>query len=119
MSFRKPIDDEQKSRTRDLRHDATFPERLLWGRLRARRLAGIKVRRQHSIAPYIVDFFCEDAQVVIELDGNSHADRGRYDADRTAFLERQGLRVVRIANDDVLRDLDAVLEQIIRECCRK
>ena len=116
MAHRLPLTDEQKLRARELRRDATFPEKLLWSRLRAGRLAGIKFRRQHTIESYVVDFYCHEAQLAIELDGDSHNGRAQYDAARTAVLERLGVRVLRIANDDVLQDLDAVLEMIMREC---
>jgi very-short-patch-repair endonuclease len=119
MPHREPLSDEQKGRVRELRHNATFPERLLWGRLRAGRLAGLKFRRQHPIEAYIVDFYCHESQLAIELDGDSHAGRAAYDAGRTTALAQAGVRVVRIANDDVLRDIDAVLELILRECGRE
>ena len=120
MPHRKPpLTDGQKANARRLRHDATIPERLLWGRLRAGRLAGLKFRRQDPVDAFIVDFYCSQSRLAIELDGDSHAGRAEYDAARTAILERLGLRVLRIANDDVLKDLDAVAELILRECGAK
>jgi very-short-patch-repair endonuclease len=119
MPHHKPLSHEQKNHVRDLRHNATFPERLLWGRLRAGRLAGHKFRRQHPIETYIVDFYCHESRLAIEIDGDSHAGRAAYDAERTAALMRAGVRVLRIANDDVLRELDVVLELILRECGSK
>jgi len=116
MPHRKPITDAHTARARELRHDSTFPEKLLWSRLRDRRLAGIKFRRQFPVESYVVDYYCDEARLVIELDGDSHADRAAYDADRTAALQKARFRVIRIANDDVLKDLDAVLEFIKREC---
>lgn len=116
MPHRKPITDEQKQRARRLRHDATFPERLLWSRLRAGRLAGFKFRRQHAMESFVVDFYCHEARLVIELDGDSHTGRATYDAERTTILERFEVRILRIGNDDVLKDLDSVLELILREC---
>ena len=116
MPRRKPLTEEQKHRARQLRQDATFPERRLWGHLRAGRLAGIKFRRQHTIESFVVDFYCHEARVAIELDGDSHIGRSAYDAERTAILERARVRVIRIGNDDVLKDLNAVLEMILREC---
>jgi very-short-patch-repair endonuclease len=119
MPHHKPLSDEQKGRVRELRRNGTVPERLLWGRLRAGRLARLKFRGQHPIEAYIVDFYCHELRLAIELDGDSHAGRATYDASRSATLEQAGVRVVRIANDDVLRDLDAVLERILRECGRE
>jgi very-short-patch-repair endonuclease len=112
----KPLDDVQKNRARDLRQQATVPERLLWGRLRAGRLAGLKFRRQHPIDRFIIDFYCDESKLAVELDGASHQGRAQYDAQRTAFLQGLGIRVVRIGNDDVLRSMDAVLKMILREC---
>ena len=102
-----------------MRRNATFPERLLWGRLRAGRLAGFKFRRQFPIESYVVDFYCHPARLAIELDGDSHNGRARYDADRTARLHSAGIRELRIGNDDVLEDLDAVAEMILAECNRR
>jgi len=119
MPRHKPVTDKQTARARDLRHDSPFPEKLLWGRLRNRGLSGIKFRRQFPLGPFIIDFYCDDAKVAIELDGDSHAGRADYDADRTKFIEASGLRVVRIGNDDILSNLDGVLEMILRECGRK
>ncbi len=105
----------QKSvRVRELRTDSTFPERLLWSRLRGKRLGGLKFRRQQVLGPYFVDFYCAEVRLVIELDRRSHDGRAAYDQQRTKFLEREGLRVIRYSNDDVLQDVDAVVEDIAR-----
>lgn len=96
---------------RRLRHDATVPECLLWSRLR-RRALGVRVLRQHPVGPYVVDFFCPEARLAIEVDGRSHDGRGAADAARTAALERLGLAVVRVTNDDVLRDLDGTVARL-------
>lgn len=96
---------------RRLRRDATFPERLLWSRLRRRQL-GIRVLRQQSIASYIVDFFCPDRRLVVEVDGRSHIGREQADAVRQRALEALGYTVLRITNDEVLADLDGVVERI-------
>ncbi len=110
------LNEDLHQRSRQLRHDATFPERLLWGHLRAGRLAGWKFRRQHLIESFVVDFYCHDARLAIELDGDSHNGRAAYDAKRTEILIAAGVSVLRILNDDILRDLDSVLEYILREC---
>jgi len=119
MPHHKPVDDEQTTRARELRHDATFPEKLLWSRLRNRQLAGIKFRRQFPLGPFVIDFYCDEARLTIELDGDSHTGRATYDAERTALLHREQVRVVRVGNDDVLTNLDGVLEMLLRECGRK
>ncbi|MEX2285858.1 MAG: DUF559 domain-containing protein [Planctomycetaceae bacterium] len=101
-------------RAHELRLDSTFPERLLWSRLRSKRLAGFKFRRQHIIGPFVVDFYCADAKLVVELDGRSHDHRSKQDDQRTEYLHEQGLSVVRYFNDEVLDDVDAVAEDIAR-----
>jgi len=75
-------------------------------------LAGLKWRRQYVIGPYVVDFFCPAAGLVVELDGRTHVGRGRADAARTRCFERQGLAVIRFANDEVIRDPDSVVAAI-------
>ncbi len=89
---------------RKLRREMTFPERLLWSRLR-RRGQGTEVRRQVQIGAYIVDFYAPAVRVVIEVDGRSHDGRGAADVKRQADLEDLGLRVVRVTNDAVVHRL--------------
>jgi very-short-patch-repair endonuclease len=100
-----------RERARELRVNSTVPERILWGLLRGRRLAGAKFRRQHAVGPYVVDFYCRSHRLVVELDGRSHEDRGVPDEQRQNYLESvAGLRVVRIDNDDILRDPESVID---------
>ncbi len=91
-----------------MRHNPTEPERRLWQLLRKRQLGGLKFRRQAVIGPYIVDFCCPRQRLVVEVDGESHIGRGDVDEARTAHLKRLGYRIMRVTNDDVLRDLEAV-----------
>ena len=98
----------------DLRRNQTDAERLLWARLRDRRFHGFKFRRQTALGPYIVDFACLEPKLVIEVDGGQHAEQAPKDAARTGYLEALGYRVIRFWNDEVLRELDAVLEEIGR-----
>jgi very-short-patch-repair endonuclease len=107
---------ETIDRARKLRKDASFPERLLWSRLRGGRLCGLKFRRQHPVGPFVADFFCHDAMLVVELDGMSHVGQADYDERRSEFLRQEGLRVLRVSNDDVLKDMESVLVGILREC---
>ena len=107
---------ESIGRGRSLRKDSTFPERLLWSRLRGRQLGQLKFRRQHPVGPFIVDFYCHEARLIIELDGVSHDGRAKEDEERSAYLRREGVRVFRVTNDDVLKDMEAVLLGILREC---
>jgi very-short-patch-repair endonuclease len=98
---------------RKLRRNQTDAERTLWFRLRDRRLDGLKFRRQMPIASYIVDFCCEAARLIVELDCGQHATSHEEDAKRTAALEAQGYLVLRFWNDDVLKNTDGVVEIIL------
>jgi very-short-patch-repair endonuclease len=99
---------------RRLRSNMTGPETQLWSRLRARQLQGLKFRRQHGIGPYIVDFYCPEQSLVIEVDGDSHVDADQVvkDRQREQYLQSLGLRVIRYINDDILKNLDGVLEDL-------
>ena len=98
---------------RRLRRDQTDAERILWFRLRARRLAGWKFKRQVPIDRFIVDFVCADAKLIVELDGSQHAVRTRQDEGRTKTLEAMGYLVLRFWNNDVMRNIEGVLEEIL------
>ena len=99
---------------RRLRSNMTGPETRLWSRLRARQLQGLKFRRQHGIGPYIVDFYCPEQSLVIEVDGDSHADADQVvkDRQREQYLQSLGLRIIRYINDDIVKNLDGVLEDL-------
>jgi very-short-patch-repair endonuclease len=99
---------------RQLRSNMTGAETRLWSRLRARQLQGFKFRRQHGIGPYIVDFYCSEQSLVIEVDGDSHADADQIQKDqlRDRYFQSLGLRVIRYINDDILKNLDGVLEDL-------
>ena len=101
-----------------MRTNATDAEHLMWQLLRAKRFMNLKFRRQHVIAPYIVDFYCHELGLVIELDGSQHnTDDGRaYDFERTKFLEALGFRVVRYWNNEVLGNTEAVLGDLWNIC---
>ena len=100
-----------------LRCEQTEPERVLWRALRDRRFADFKFRRQHTIAPYIADFACVAARLVIEIDGGQHADAVAYDERRTAVLALHGWRVLRFWNADLTRNLDDVLRTLEGQLC--
>jgi len=97
---------------RKLRRDMTIAERKLWLALRGRQLGGAKFRRQHPLGPYVIDFYCEEAHLAVEVDGIQHTPEG--DAPRTAWLEAHGCRVIRFWNEEVLKHMPAVLETILR-----
>jgi very-short-patch-repair endonuclease len=97
---------------RRLRRTQTDAERRLWSRLRDRRLCGARFRRQHPIGPFIADFCCTEAKLVIELDGGQHALRLREDLVRTKFLESQGYALLRFWDNDVFTNIEGILERI-------
>jgi very-short-patch-repair endonuclease len=99
---------------RQLRSASTDAELALWERLRSRRLGQLKFRRQFPISGYAVDFVCLEARIVVEVDGGQHAERQLEDAHRTAVLAKSGFRVLRFWDNDVLKELDAVLLEILR-----
>jgi very-short-patch-repair endonuclease len=103
---------------KDLRSRSTDVERILWCHIRAKRLDGLKFRRQHPIGKYIVDFVCLERKIVIELDGGQHAKPGTeaYDRERDNRLEKEGYRVLRFWDNDVLLNTKGILE-VIREQC--
>ena len=103
-------------RARDLRHDMTLPEIVLWEALRKKNLPGLRFRRQHPIGAYILDFYCPAARLAIEVDGfaDDTAAQVQHDGRRRAWLAQQGVRVLRIRASDVLSDeaLEGVLVAI-------
>jgi very-short-patch-repair endonuclease len=101
-----------KSLARQLRQQATDAERMLWRHLRAHRMAGRKFRRQVVIEPYIVDFACLEARLIVEADGGQHVEQAEDDLKRSLFLESLGYTVIRFWNDEILGDIDTVLAQI-------
>jgi very-short-patch-repair endonuclease len=96
-------------RARALRRQATPAEQHLWERLRDRRVDGAKFRRQQPLGPFIVDFFCERALLVIEADGAYHFPAPLYQRERDRWLRLAGLRVLRFENCDILRQTERVL----------
>lgn len=102
---------------RDHRHPLTPAEAKIWVRVRSRGL-GFKIRRQHPMWRFIADFYCAEAKLVIEIDGDSHAepDQGAYDAARTQWLEERGYKVIRISNNEVHRHLEDALNVIYLAC---
>ena len=99
-----------------MRHEPTKAERLLWQKLRCRQLGGYKFRRQHPIGNYIVDFYCAETKLIIEVDGDIHAYQEAYDAERTMDLEMLGYRVIRFWNGQILQEMDGVLGVILSVC---
>ena len=99
-------------RAHTLRVDQTEAEARLWNRLRDRRLAGAKFRRQHPTGPYIVDFCCVERRLIVEVDGGQHSEADSGDEGRSAYLASFGFKVLRFWNTDVLSNIEGVLGQI-------
>jgi very-short-patch-repair endonuclease len=105
---------KQRSRARSLRRDSTNAERIIWNALRAHRLQGASFRRQTPIGPYIADFVCHEAKLIVEIDGAQHFETRHVqrDAVRSSFLKTKGYRVLRFNNHDVMTNRAGVLENI-------
>jgi very-short-patch-repair endonuclease len=103
---------DAKAKARELRGRITEPEALLWQQLRGRRFQDFKFRRQRPLGPYILDFVCLEAGLVIEIDGGQHSEQQTYDQARTALIETQGLTVIRFWNHEVMNETPVVLEKI-------
>ncbi|MCC6133476.1 MAG: endonuclease domain-containing protein [Acidobacteria bacterium] len=101
---------------RKLRKETTPAEQRLWSQIRRVQLEGLRFRRQFGIGPFIVDFYCPQARLAIEVDGPSHYEEGAQESDRSrqAFLERRGIRVLRFTNREVHEQIEGVLSAIQR-----
>ncbi len=104
-----------ENRSKNLRKNSTDAEKFLWSLLRDKRFMGFKFRRQHVIDGYIIDFFCTEENVGIELDGGQHnqTDAISYDNKRTEVLARIGIRIIRFWNNDVINKTSEVLESLV------
>jgi very-short-patch-repair endonuclease len=98
----------------ELRKNMTPAEKVLWERLRNRQVGGFRFRRQHPIYEVVVDFFCYEAMLVVEVDGSVHDDSQQQERDkeRTKILNNFGLREVRFRNEEVINYTDSVIHQI-------
>lgn len=107
---------EKKELRRKLRNNPTSAEKMLWNALKGKQLDGFKFRRQHSIDRYILDFFCPQANLGIELDGETHytSEAIQYDRIRDDYLKSVGITVIRYLNHQIYENLDGVLEDISR-----
>ena len=103
-----------KPRRKNLRNAGTAAEAVLWKCRQRRQILGRKFRRQHGTGPYIVDFYCPDSRVIVELDGAAHYSpvENEYEQRRTAYLQSLGLTIVRFENREIADDLEAVVEMI-------
>jgi len=110
-----PYNSKLKKRARRLRKNMTEAEVRLWNYLRMKQIKGLQFFRQRPIGNYIVDFYAPEAKLVIEVDGGQHYNKEGlgYDEVRDAFIESQGLKVIRFSNLDVLRNTEGVVKRII------
>ena len=107
-------DTSVKTKRRSLRQKQTDAERKVWGILRRKQIHGFKFFRQYSVGSYILDFYCPDQHLAVELDGGHHGEDGQkvYDKKRTEYLRRHNIRVLRFWNNDVLANPEGMTEQI-------
>ena len=104
-----PYNPKLKQRARELRRAGNLSEVLLWNQLKKAQFNGLDFDRQKIIGYYIVDFYCAEKNVVIEVDGNSHDNKSEHDAERDAFLSGLGLRVIHVLDKDVKENLAVVM----------
>jgi very-short-patch-repair endonuclease len=107
---------DTESFAKTLRKRSTDAENLLWKHIRAKRLQGLKFRRQEPIGKYIVDFVCYERRVIIELDGGQHNVDIDKDEERALWLKNRGFKILRFWNNDVLKKIEEILEVILKEC---
>ena len=105
---------EQKILRKTLRNNSTVAECVLWKRLSGRKVDGLKFRRQHGCGAYVMDFFCPELSLCIEIDGGYHnlMEVARYDTVRTGFLREHGITVLRFDNDTVFHNIDYIIDCI-------
>ncbi len=100
------------ARSRTLRKESTPQEKILWSKLR-NNLLGVHFRRQHTVGPYVLDFFCHARNLAVEIDGSQHADRQEYDAKRTQYLaDIHGITVIRFTNAEINTNIEGVLLEL-------
>jgi very-short-patch-repair endonuclease len=106
-----------KERRRKLRRNQTDAEKMLWRQVRGKQLKGMKFFRQYSVGPYILDFYCPVLKLAVELDGGQHNDEENKIRDnaRSAYLQQQGINVIRFWNHEVMQQLEAVLTKIAEQ----
>lgn len=108
--MRRPVRRQISPHAARLRRERTDAEDAFWQAVRNRQIEGFKFRFQHSLLPYVADFACLEARLIVEIDGGQHS--GEADAERTRDLEARGFRVLRFWNNDVLTNLEGVIEVV-------
>lgn len=119
---RRDYDPENLERVKRLRREASISEELLWEQIRGRRL-GFKFRRQHPMGPYVLDFYCAEARLCVEVDGEQHAERKAADARRDAWLREIGVETIRIPSLDLFEETSLEtgrwLRRVYEKCCER
>ena len=105
---------DQKTLRQSLRNNSTAPEAILWRTLKGKQIDGLKFRRQFGLGPYVLDFYCPEIKLCIELDGEIHKsyEQSQYDEIRTRFMASNNIKVIRFENDAVYRNIEAIKETI-------
>jgi very-short-patch-repair endonuclease len=103
---------EAKGNRKALRNNMVKAEIVLWSKLKGHQLLGLKFRRQYSVDRYILDFYCPELKLGIELDGATHENSSGYDYQRQSYIENAGIKILRFNNQDIYHHLDLVLEAI-------
>jgi very-short-patch-repair endonuclease len=103
---------ELEEAARSMRRQPTHAEEVLWSALQKKQVAGLKFRRQHPVDRFVLDFYCPSHKLVVEVDGGVHDQQAERDAERTKVLEAYGYRVLRFRNEQVLRELPKVVQEI-------
>jgi very-short-patch-repair endonuclease len=107
---------EMHERAKKLRREMTPSEEILWKELRTNKLNGLHFRRQQIIDGYFADFYCHEPALIVEVDGGIHEIQEEYDAEREAHLIARGFRILRFKNEDIFKNLPAVLKKIVEAC---
>ena len=110
------VDKARLARAQEFRRRLTPAESKLWQRLQADRLEGFHFRRQQVIDRFIVDFYCHQASLVVEVDGGVHLDQTEYDHERDLYLKSRGLHILRFTNTEISNNLESVLSAILAAC---
>ena len=105
---------DQKLLRQCLRNNATAPEATLWRALKGKQIDGLKFRRQFGLGPYVLDFYCPEIRLCIELDGDVHKsyEKSQYDEMRARFIENNNIKMLRFENDVVYKNMQGIIEEI-------
>jgi very-short-patch-repair endonuclease len=110
------VSSEMYACSKELRREMTSAEKILWRELKANKLNGHHFRRQQIIDRFLVDFYCHQQELIVEVDGSIHDLQKEYDAEREAYLIERGFRILRFSNEEVESNIQSVLRKILSEC---